>query len=902
MQDFPKKYKSDYDSLVMRQQKQEKKKMHNAYTTLLYTPYDVSGDSLGHAIYGDVLSGISAHQSIEKMCHAIFVHGNGWSTFVESIKTYNEHKHTLERFGMARASHIIGTSYSQWWRHFVRSSLSRLSTAWFLQKKKVVSYRSIKSQTSLLTEEVRMVPRPTTVHKVRYFVDTKKESLVVSLDRPETLFGDVALAVHPLDRRFKKLVGKKVIVPIINRIIPIIADESIELWDPVGVYRVTPAHDFKGYAIAQRHGLQTDLYAFDHNNIFTDHAMIYAGKNVLEFRDNIVQYLYDIHNLQSSTDEVRNVAYSDVHKDYVYPLLTQQWVLSLDTVMQKVSDIVPDVLWSWDLAQKVLALSSTRDSCIMSTQLTNDFVLPLIQWYNSIVWLADSIAPYKKKKSLCLATVLLSLFHEWLLPKKFSLDQLIDLLFASSGDTTILMQDIVDFAVFVWYVHKEDAQEFLTSVMTTYKNPKEIENVAKFLLDQLDGLDFVHVLDNGDYQFVDKILSQSGYDIDSSLFMHGDMKSVFGALAYINAYPKISTLLYVADGSHDAHFVYQCMCLALLLDIPLPSIQCLGSYDASYDMYLSKQQSSYATYCADAYRYDVALWQQDITKSYLVVSKIWNASRYILQSHKNKSIERETIQSKLSKITPFLSDFDLWIVQKFTDVLTKVYPTPQERLKAILHLVVDDFCIKYLEVSKYQSNEYTPVVLTWCILLSLNMLYPVMPFALFQICQLAGLPSIVYEGTMVLSPVQAQKNYKIHLLMNIVSSLKQLKDSMWLKNHEQVDIFIKASVDMVSFIKTYQQLLDTVLHVHVVQYTSSDYFDSTWYLTDTIIDIVVWLKQAAAYRTSLQQVQILLREKKEYLSHLRALMTMSPSSDKEQKIDELKVEIEKLELEEDKLI
>ncbi|MBP7841431.1 class I tRNA ligase family protein [Patescibacteria group bacterium] len=98
-----------------------------------------------------------------------------------------------------------------------------------MQKKKVISYRSIKSQTSLLAEEVQMMPRPVTVHKVRYFVDTKKESMVVLLDRPETLFGDVALAVHPLDRRFKKLIGKKVIVPIINRIIPIVADESIEL-------------------------------------------------------------------------------------------------------------------------------------------------------------------------------------------------------------------------------------------------------------------------------------------------------------------------------------------------------------------------------------------------------------------------------------------------------------------------------------------------------------------------------------------------------------------------------------------------------------------------------------------------------------------------------------------------
>lgn len=185
-----------------------------------------------------------------------------------------------------------------------------------------------------------------------------------------------------------------------------------------------------------------------------------------------------------------------------------------------------------------------------------------------------------------------------------------------------------------------------------------------------------------------------------------------------------------------------------------------------------------------------------------------------------------------------MSDFDLWIVQRFTDVLGKSYNQPQERLTAILHIIVDDFCIKYLEVSKYQNNEHTPIVLLWCIILTLHTLYPVMPFAIFHICQLTGL-SIARDELITLAPIQAQKNYKIHLLMNIVSSLKHLKDNLGLKNHEQVDVFVKASVDMVSFIKTYQQLLDTVLHVHVVDYTSSDYFDSTGYLTDTIIDIVV---------------------------------------------------------------
>jgi hypothetical protein len=114
------------------------------------------------------LCGMYTHQSMDQVRHSIFMHGNGWDSFIASNKTYASGKETLERFGVGYGSHILGTSYSQWWRHFVRTSLSRLCAAWFLQKKKVVSYRSIKSQTSLLAEEVQMVPRPVTVHKVRF--------------------------------------------------------------------------------------------------------------------------------------------------------------------------------------------------------------------------------------------------------------------------------------------------------------------------------------------------------------------------------------------------------------------------------------------------------------------------------------------------------------------------------------------------------------------------------------------------------------------------------------------------------------------------------------------------------------------------------------------------------------
>ncbi|NOZ44848.1 MAG: class I tRNA ligase family protein [bacterium] len=98
---------------------------------------------------------------------------------------------------------------------------------------------------------------------MRYFIDTKKDSLVVVTHRPDTIFSDVALAVNPLDKRYKKFVGKKVIIPIINKTIPLIADERVDMTRDDGVMRVNPGHDTLSLSIAKDYGLPTNLLAID---------------------------------------------------------------------------------------------------------------------------------------------------------------------------------------------------------------------------------------------------------------------------------------------------------------------------------------------------------------------------------------------------------------------------------------------------------------------------------------------------------------------------------------------------------------------------------------------------------------------------------------------------------------
>lgn len=144
-------------------------------------------------------------------------------------------------------------------------------------------------------------------YNVRYFVDTKNISLIVPTLRPETIFADVALAVHPDDKRYKKLIRTKVIIPIINKAIPIIADESVDPTKGTGIIRITPAHDKQSLIIAQKNNLAIDKFAIDKSGCFTKCAGDFCGKNVSEFIKNIIKNLDDIHNLESVSNEEAEV-------------------------------------------------------------------------------------------------------------------------------------------------------------------------------------------------------------------------------------------------------------------------------------------------------------------------------------------------------------------------------------------------------------------------------------------------------------------------------------------------------------------------------------------------------------------------------------------------------------------
>ncbi len=132
--------------------------------------------------------------------------------------------------------------------------------------------RSPGAKTVLSDLEVEHKDVPGKMYHIRYFVQGKGDSITVATVRPETIFADVAIAVHPKDRRYKKRIGRNVLIPLVNRPIPIIADEHVAVDFGTGALKVTPAHAEADFEIAQRHELPMDQYAFDKENVYTELA------------------------------------------------------------------------------------------------------------------------------------------------------------------------------------------------------------------------------------------------------------------------------------------------------------------------------------------------------------------------------------------------------------------------------------------------------------------------------------------------------------------------------------------------------------------------------------------------------------------------------------------------------
>ncbi len=174
------------------------------------------------------------------------------------------------------------------------------------------------------------------LYYITYFVSGSDNELVLATTRPETLLADQAVAVHPKDKRFKKLIGRKVILPIVNKEIDIIGDEMVDMNFGTGVVKITPAHDPADFETGKRHNLRLDYQVIDKNGIMTKEAGIFAGQDALTARENIVELLRSKGNLVKVEPYTHKVGYCSRGGCRIESIVSTQWFVKADELAKKV--------------------------------------------------------------------------------------------------------------------------------------------------------------------------------------------------------------------------------------------------------------------------------------------------------------------------------------------------------------------------------------------------------------------------------------------------------------------------------------------------------------------------------------------------------------------------------------
>ena len=194
--------------------------------------------------------------------------------------------------------------------------------------------------TSISDAEVEYKEEASHLWHIRYkIVGEENKYIEVATTRPETMLGDTAVAVHPDDERYTDLIGKKCILPIMNKEIPIIADEFVEKEFGTGCVKITPAHDMNDYGAGLRHNLEF-VEVFDENFKMGDLVPEYKGMELKEARKLIVEKLEELGNLVKIEDYTHNVAKCERCKNTIEPKVSEQWFVSMKDLAKRAADAV----------------------------------------------------------------------------------------------------------------------------------------------------------------------------------------------------------------------------------------------------------------------------------------------------------------------------------------------------------------------------------------------------------------------------------------------------------------------------------------------------------------------------------------------------------------------------------
>jgi valyl-tRNA synthetase len=247
--------------------------------------------------------------------------------------------------------------------------------------KRIINWDNI-TQTALSDDEISYTEKRDKLYYVKYPVVGTDDALIIATTRPETMLGDTAVAVNPADKRYEKYKNAKVILPLVNKEIPVLFDSYVDVTFGTGALKITPAHDINDFEVGQRHGLEA-LNILTKDGKINENGLEFQGMSVNEARKKILIKLKEEGYLVKEEDYVHNVAISERSGAVIEPFLSDQWFVSMKELSKPAIQVVKDgkVRFHPDKWTKTYYhwLDNVKDWCI-SRQLWWGHQIPI--WYH----------------------------------------------------------------------------------------------------------------------------------------------------------------------------------------------------------------------------------------------------------------------------------------------------------------------------------------------------------------------------------------------------------------------------------------------------------------------------------------------------------------------------------------
>ena len=637
-------------------------------------------------------------------------------------------------------------------------------------------------------------------------VNNQKEKLTVATTRPETMLGDVAVMVHPDDDRYKKLIGSNVILPLIGREIPIIADDYVDMEFGTGVVKVTPAHDFNDHEVGKRHSLDMiNIMSLD--GFINENGGEFKGLERFEARKKIVESLKEQGYLNKVEDYRLKIPRGDRTNVVIEPLLTDQWFVAMSKQVNDSPSIADEALnvvkngevkfypdnWKNTYNQW---LENIQDWCI-SRQLWWGHQIPA--WYGPN---DEIIVAHDKEEAQKIAT------EKGIDPKNLQQDNdVLDTWFSSAlwpfstldwtpeypSVSNVVIDKYLPSSVlvtgfdiiFFWVARMVMLTKYVTGKIP-FKHvyvhglirDSEGQKMSKSKGNVLDPIDLIDGID------LDKLIDKRTYGLmnpkqKESIAKRTKKEFPDGILAY---------------GTDALRFTFA-------------SLASPGR-DIKFDL---NRCEGYRNFC----------------------NKIWNASRFVLMNCPDDDNGFEQCTDGFMNF----SQADRWITSIFQNTLKNIETNFENyrfdlAAQEMYQFIWDEYCDWYLEVAKVQlnnSNSKATIRGTKRTLLGLlenilKMIHPMMPFISEEIWQIISQKTGTHSETIMLQSYPLSREKKIdkdaeawmQTLKNMVEECRKLRGEMNISPAEKVPLLIIGNAEAIQSYQDYLVQLAKLESVSVI--------------------------------------------------------------------------------------